>query len=166
MTAARQQQKAWFRTCVALVALAALFVIGRPPSADAVTDRIVLDSRTGLAINGFDPVAYFTDHAARAGEGAFEYVYSGVVWRFCNEGNRTAFARDPTVYMPRFGGYDPVALSRTVARPGHPMIWLIVGDRLYLFSRAENRDAFAAAPEPSIAAAERGWREVQRTLVP
>jgi YHS domain-containing protein len=150
-----------------LGALAALLVAaGWLPTAGAVTERIVVDSRTGIAINGFDPVAYFANHAARSGEGAFEYVYGGVVWRFCNEGNRAAFAHDPDVYMPRFGGYDPVALARTVARAGHPTIWLISGERLYLFSSAEDRDAFAASSDQSIAAAERGWRQIEPTLVP
>jgi len=167
MTVARQQRKAWFGGRLALGALLALVVaVARPPMAGAITERIVVDNLSGLAISGFDPVAYFTDHAARIGDGAFEYVYRGVVWRFCNEGNRAAFARDPTVYMPRFGGYDPSSLARAVARAGHPMIWLIADQRLYLFSVAENRNAFATRTDQSIAAAERGWREVEPMLVP
>jgi YHS domain-containing protein len=165
MTAARRQRKAALRRFAAgLLGISA--TLGLPPSAFAITERIVVDSLSGIALSGFDPVAYFTDHAARAGDGAYEYVYRGVVWRFCNEGNRAAFAHHPDVYGPQFGGYDPVALARAVALPGHPLIWLIVGERLYLFNKAENRDTFAAAPAPAIAIAVRGWRQVEPTLVP
>jgi YHS domain-containing protein len=151
---------------MAAVLAGTIIAIVRPPAASALTERIVVDNLTGMAISGYDPVAYFTDRTPRAGDGAYEYVHDGVVWRFCNEGNRAAFAADPAVYMPRFGGYDPAALGRAVALPGHPLIWLISGDRLYLFRKAENRDAFAAGGEQAIDAAERGWAKVAPTLVP
>jgi hypothetical protein len=88
------------------------------------------------------------------------------VWRFCNEGNRGAFVRDPNVYAPRFGGYDPIALTRGVTVPGHPLIWLISDERLYLFSTPENRSRFAAATKRTIVAAEHYWGEVAPRLVP
>jgi hypothetical protein len=56
----------------------------------------------------------------------------GAVWRFRNEGNRAAFAEHPEVYLPRFGGYDAVAIARGVSVPGHPLFWTITGERLYL----------------------------------
>jgi hypothetical protein len=148
-------------TAVLVVAVA-----GRPPAQAATTERIISDPLTGLAINGFDPVAYFTDKTPRLGEGAHEFSYGGVVWRFANEGNRAAFERDPEVYMPRFGGYDPIALARGVALPGHPLIWVISGNRLYLFNRPETRKRFSADVENAIAAAQHRWPEVEDTLVP
>ena len=78
----------------------------------ATTERIILDYRTGLAIHGYDPVAYFTDAVALAGRDALELRYEGVVWRFRNAGNRAAFAERPDVYMPQFGGYDPVGVTQ------------------------------------------------------
>ena len=84
----------------------------------ATTERVVIDRHTGLAIYGIDPVAYFTDRKPRAGREDFELRHAGAIWRFENEGNRAAFAADPDVYMPRFGGYDPVGVSRGVATPG------------------------------------------------
>jgi YHS domain-containing protein len=167
MTAARRQRKTWACSRDAFVGLFGLIAaIGGSVSASALTERIVVDNLTGMALNGFDPVAYFTEHVARAGSGAYEYVQAGVVWRFCNEGNRAAFAAHPEVYRPQFGGYDPLALARAVALPGHPLIWLISGERLYLFNKPENRDAFAASAEQAVAAAARGWRQVEPILVP
>ena len=100
----------------------------------------------GLAIEGFDPVAYFTDQLAIQGLPDFEAAESGAVWRFRNEGNRASFVSYPEVYGPRFGGYDPVDVARGVTYAGNPRIWLIADRRLYLFGREKSRDAFAANP--------------------
>jgi hypothetical protein len=132
----------------------------------ATTQQIVVDHRTGLAINGFDPVAYFVDGTAQPGKEHYEQVYAGAVWRFRNEGNQAAFIADPDVYVPRFGGYDPVAVARGVAVPGDPRLWLIFDERLYLFYTLEARDTFKADIEALVAAADRRWPAVQLTLSP
>lgn len=130
----------------------------------ATTEQVVADWHSGLAISGYDPVAYFTDAAPKTGRPEYEYSFAGVSWRFRNEGNRAAFTDHPDIYMPRFGGHDPVALARGVARPGHPELWLIAGKRLYLFYSPEARDAFRADPNPIAGAAEEKWPQVVRTL--
>jgi hypothetical protein len=132
----------------------------------ATTQQIVVDHRSGLAINGFDPVAYFVDGAAKLGKEPYEQPYAGVVWRFRNEGNQAAFLADPDIYMPRFGGYDPVAVARGVAVPGDPRLWLIVHERLYLFYTPEARDTFIGDVEGLEATADRRWPAVQLTLSP
>ena len=132
----------------------------------ATTQRIVVDEFRGLAMSGFDPVGYFTDAKPLIGRGELEYSFAGAVWRFRNEGNRAAFVEHPEVYAPVFGGYDPVAVARGVATPGHPQIWAIVSDRLYLFYSPEARKTFTANPDNMIAAAERKWPTVLQTLSP
>jgi hypothetical protein len=132
----------------------------------ATTEHVVTDRNSGLAINGYDPVAYFVDGTAIAGIGEFEHRFAGVVWRFRNHGNRAAFAADPDIYMPRFGGYDPVAAARGVAVAGDPRFWLMAGERLYLFQLLQSLDAFAADPETIIATAEEKWPKVLLTLSP
>lgn len=132
--------------------------IGSPFMARAATtERIVVNRHTGLAIAGFDPVAYFTDQQPRLGTAAFEASAEGVVWRFGNAGNRAFFLARPDVYAPRFGGYDPVDVARGVAVAGNPLIWMISGQRLYLFSREDNRAAFAARPGVYLAEAAHYW---------
>jgi hypothetical protein len=134
-------------------------------SAAATTTRyVVVDRNTGLAINGYDPVAYFTDRTPRLGKDELEHTLEGVVWRFRNEGNRAAFAADPDVYMPRFGGYDPIGVGRGVGVPGDPRIWLVIEQRLYLFYTAEARDIFIADAQEARAAADSNWPSVQLTL--
>jgi len=135
------------------------------PAVAATTERVVNDAHTGLAINGVDPVAYFTDAAPLVGLAEYEYQYAGVVWRFRNEGNRAAFMADPEVYMPRFGGYDAVDIGRALVLPGNPQLWAIVGERLYLFYSAEARAQFMSKPDDAIALADNKWPALVDTLV-
>ena len=82
---------------------------------------------TGLAISGFDPVAYFTDGKPVFGRPDLELSLGGAVWRFRNVGNRAAFADHPEIYRPRFGGYDPVAVARGALGAGPSAV--LGGDR-------------------------------------
>ncbi len=159
------RRKAWaVPLCIAIAA--AVPTGPAAPALAATTERIVADRLTGFAIGGFDPVAYFTDGKPVPGRAEFELSSAGVVWRFANEGNRAAFAANPEVYAPQFGGYDPIAIARGVSTAGHPEIWLISNSRLYLFYNATAREAFAANPDAARLAAEEKWPEVMRTLVP
>jgi hypothetical protein len=105
MTAARHRWK----PSIGLAAFALALVLGlalaldRRPAGAATTERLVVDRHTGLALYGYDPVAYFTDAEPLVGRPEFELSYAGAVWRFRNEGNRAAFNDRPDVYMPGFG---------------------------------------------------------------
>lgn len=136
-----------------------------PPDLRAAAEaRIVVNAHTGLAISGFDPVAYFTDAKPKFGRPDLELRLDGAVWRFRNEGNRAAFAEHPEGYMPRFGGYDPVAIARGNSVPGHPLFWAVTGERLYLFYSAKARADFLAEPGHIIERATRKWPEVARSI--
>jgi YHS domain-containing protein len=130
----------------------------------ATTERVVTNRYSGLAIEGYDPVAYFIDARPRAGLPEFEAASSGVVWRFLNEGNKASFVAHPEVYGPQFGGYDPVDVARGVTVAGNPLFWLVSGQRLYLFSREEHRDGFAANPEPFLKEATARWPGLEEKL--
>jgi hypothetical protein len=167
MTAARQQRKPFPLALVlglALVIAVLEGIFAVPAILAASGDRIVIDADSGLALSGFDPVAYFTDGKPKIGRPGLELRRGDTIWRFRNEGNRAAFAEHPKVYTPRFGGYDPVAVARGVSVPGHPLFWSVTGDRLYLFYSAEARTAFLAEPGNIIEAAERKWPAVARDI--
>jgi hypothetical protein len=167
MTAARRQRKLCLFCLTLRLTLAVVLASSLPGLIGAaMAEYIVVDRHTGLAISGFDPVAYFTEGAPILGKGEFEYQWEGAVWRFRNEGNRAAFIADPDVYMPRFGGYDPVGVTRGVGVPGDPTIWLVTGERLYLFFTLGARAAFVRQPEEVNATADRNWPSVQLTLLP
>jgi hypothetical protein len=164
MTAQRQETKRR-RTKAGFIALlsglAAAFALAAQA---ATTERLVADRMTGLAIGGFDPVAYFTDARPLSGKPDFEAAQGGAVWRFRNEGNRAFFLAHPEVYSPQFGGYDPTDVVRGIAVAGSPGLWLIAGQRLYLFGRPEARDAFAADPSRFVRDARARWPALRDTL--
>ena len=124
----------------------------------------LVDRHTGLALGGFDPVAYFTDARAMAGRPGFEVSEAGAVWRFRNEANRAFFLAHPEIYGPQFGGYDPTDVARGIAVAGKPRFWLVAGARLFLFGSTEARDAFAADPARFTEEAGRRWPGVRETL--
>jgi YHS domain-containing protein len=146
-----------------LMGLAAVAAFGAQ-AVWASGEQVEVNPHTGLALSGFDPVAYFTDHQPRVGKPAWELSAEGVVWRFVNPGNRAAFKDHPEVYAPRFGGYDPVAVARGAAVPGHPLFWVVVSERLYLFYSPDARTAFLTNPGGVIARAERKWPAVAQTI--
>ena len=130
----------------------------------STTERVVVNRFSGIAIEGFDPVAYFVQGRAVLGREDFEAADAGAVWRFRNEGNRAFFVAHPEIYGPQFGGYDPIDVARGVAFAGNPRFWVISGQRLYLFGVEANRDAFAANPDRFLKEANVRWLTVQEDL--
>jgi hypothetical protein len=150
-----------------MAAAALILVLAGPRGAGAATsERVVTDVRSGLAINGIDPVAYFTHAAPLYGNADHEYRYAGTIWRFRNVGDQAAFAANPDVYMPRYGGYDPMGLGRGVAVAGNPLVWAMVREHVYLFYDEGSRDRFLANPDEAIEIADEKWPAVLSTLVP
>lgn len=148
-----------------LAVLAVAGLAGSHPAAwAAATERIVVNRHSGLAIDGFDPVAYFTDAEAAKGQADIEILGGGTVWRFRSEANRAVFQAHPDIYGPRFGGYDPVDVARGRAVAGRAQIWLVSGERLYLFSREENRSAFTADPKGILKRAGGAWPALVETM--
>ncbi|HEY8380904.1 MAG TPA: YHS domain-containing (seleno)protein [Microvirga sp.] len=102
------------------------------------------DEQTGLALGGFDPVSYFTPSGPQAGRPELEVLWSGVAWRFASEANRAAFLAAPQVYAPQMGGYDAEAASRGRIVDADPLLYLVSGERLYLFRTDAGRARFLA----------------------
>src|SRR5689334_6838268 len=97
MTAQRQERYGSCRGMAFFGLLAGILAAIWPglPVQATTTERVVTNRYSGLAIEGFDPVAYFTDAAATQGRPEFEAAESGVIWRFRNEGNRASFVAHP-----------------------------------------------------------------------
>jgi YHS domain-containing protein len=166
MTAQRQESYRRGPGTALIAALVAVFALFAPERAalGATTERIVTNRYSGVAIEGFDPVAYFTDAEAKRGLPDFEAAEAGAVWRFRNASNRDAFVANPEIYAPQFGGYDPVDMARGVAYAGNPRFFAVSGQRLYLFGREESRNAFAANPAKFLKDARGRWPALEKTL--
>lgn len=86
----------------------------------------------GVAIEGYDPVAYFKAGKPIKGSGKFTTKHNGATWRFSSAANRDAFAKSPGSYAPQFGGYCAWAVSRGYTASIDPRAWKVVGGKLYL----------------------------------
>jgi YHS domain-containing protein len=119
------------RSMVGLVALAIVAATA------AVSAGPVNRDRRGLALDGYDPVAYFTEHRAVRGDAALARTHEGTTYYFASSANRDAFAADPARYLPQFGGFCAWAVSRGYTAPVDPQAWRVVDGRLYLnYSRS------------------------------
>jgi YHS domain-containing protein len=121
------------------------------------------DLQSGLALNGFDPVAYQLAERAVAGRAEFELDHRGVVWRFASAANREAFRDAPEAYEPAFAGFDASGVANGVAVETDPRQFAVIGSRLFLFRTRENRDAFVA-DRARRQMAEARWSEVYQTI--
>ncbi|MDF1793398.1 MAG: YHS domain-containing (seleno)protein [Thalassobaculaceae bacterium] len=118
---------------IALVVLLATGSVGLNTGA-ALAGHLVDVNLTedGLALNGYDPVAYFTDGRPVLGKSTFEYELDGVTYRFAREDTRQRFIADPHRYMPAYGGFCAYGVRTGRKFEIDPNAWRIVEDRLYL----------------------------------
>src|SRR5437764_481032 len=80
----------------------------------------------GLAIRGYDPVAYFQQGGPVKGSPALRQEWMGATWLFSSAANRDVFATNPDKYAPRYGGYCAYAVSEGDTASIDPEAWRIV----------------------------------------
>jgi YHS domain-containing protein len=135
----------------------------RVPELPAVSEAVILHDAAGIAILGYDPVAYFAEGRAIGGSKLHEVQHRGYVWRFATSANLAAFRADPEAYTPAFGGHDAVAIARGRAVDTEPRHFVIREGQLYLFRNGESKAAFLS--DAAVAAeAHARWGEVERQL--
>lgn len=88
----------------------------------------------GLAIQGYDPVAYFTQNKAVEGSKQLSAVFEGVTYRFSSAANKELFVKDPKKYEPQYGGWCAYAMGATGEKVEiDPETFKILNGKLYLF---------------------------------
>ena len=94
-----------------------------------------LPRRSKLAINGYDPVAYFPEGGSKAKKGSkkIEYTYKGVTYRFSSERNKQLFQKAPARYEPAHGGWCSWAMANGDTTEANPKSFIVKDDRLFLF---------------------------------
>jgi YHS domain-containing protein len=101
-------------------------------SVAAHAGSIVYGAGKGPALQGFDPVAYFTEGAPREGDARYTHEWNGAIWRFASAENRHRFQAEPERFAPQYGGYCAFAMSGGSFSPGDANRWRIVDGKLYL----------------------------------
>lgn len=86
----------------------------------------------GVAINGYDPVAYFTERKPTKGNPEYSASHKGSKFHFSSQRHRDAFIRSPERYAPQYGGYCAYGLARGYKATTQPQAFTIVDDKLYL----------------------------------
>ena len=89
-------------------------------------------AEAGVAINGYDPVAYFKAGEPVAGSVAHATEWNGAKWLFSNEENKSEFVKKPDEFAPQYGGYCAYAVSRGYTASTDPDAWTIHDGKLYL----------------------------------
>lgn len=118
----------------------------------------------GVAIKGYDPVAYFTEKKPVKGVPEFEFVRHGARWRFADSSHREMFSHDPEKYAPRYGGYCAYAVSQGKTADIDPDAWTIFERKLYLNLNKDVRKLWEKDMQKYIQMADRNWPQIVHCL--
>ena len=114
----------------------------------------------GTAIDGTDPISYFTEGRPVAGDRNITHDWNGATWRFTSAENRDLFAANPEKYAPQYGGYCAWAVAQGYTASTDPEAWKIVDDKLYLNYSKSVQEKWEADIPRHIAAADGNWPAV------
>jgi len=90
-----------------------------------------------IALQGYDPVAYFIQKKALKGKTTLATTYEGVVYYFSTQANKEFFAKNPSQYEPQFGGWCAYAMGANAEKVEiNPDTFKIVDGKLYVFYNA------------------------------
>ncbi len=93
---------------------------------------LVFTDKKGIALGGYDPLAYFREGKAVKGDPKIEATFDGALYHFASQEHREAFERSPISYAPAYGGFCGYAASVGKVRPANPQLWSIVDGKLIL----------------------------------
>ena len=140
-----------------VVAGVALSVIALASSAGEFNES------NGVAIKGYDPVAFFKDSKPVRGKDDLRFEYKGSTFVFANAENRAAFAADPAKYAPQYGGYCAFGTARGYKADIDPATFTVIDGRLYLNYNTQVQREWTADSGKFIRQADERWPTVSKT---
>ena len=150
-----------FRTLLAAAAIAMTPAIIAPPAAFP-EPPVYTSAFDNIAVQGYDPVAYFKDGKPVKGTKDFTATHDGAEFRFASAANRDAFKKDPAKYAPQYGGYCAWAVSQGYHAKGDAKHWKIVDGKLYLNYNASVQKKWEADVPGFISAANTQWPTINK----
>ncbi len=114
-----------------------------------------------IALKGYDPVAYFTLSTPTPGVAEYDYVHDGVRYYFANARHRDLFKANPDKYAPQFGGNCANNMANGVRRESDPTIWVIIGDKLYVFAGTAGAERFRKDAASAALKASANWKTLK-----
>ena len=132
-------------------------VVGLTLSASAQTKTLLNLDKDGVAIQGYDPVAFFTDNKPVKGKPEFVARKDGAVYLFASKEHRDLFLKEPAKYEPQFGGYCAYGLSKNKLAPVDVEAFQIVDGRLLMQYSKGIRDDFNKDTKGNLSKADANW---------
>lgn len=115
----------------------------------------------GIALNGYDPVAYFTVGAPTKGNASFTAKYEGASYFFASAENLKKFKANPAAFAPQFGGFCAMGVALEKKLDGDPAVWKIVDGKLYLNVNADVSVAWQRDIPGNLEKANDYWPEIK-----
>jgi len=150
------------RWASALLLLTLIGCAATPGKVSQTQSVSTIDAPKGFAVDGYDPVAYFTDQRPVRGSEAYTLHWQGARWKFSSAEHRTQFVADPSHYAPQYGGYCAFAVANGTTAHGSPHQWAIVNDRLYLNNNALAKALWDRDRPGNIRAADVNWPAIPK----
>ncbi|MDX1976669.1 MAG: YHS domain-containing (seleno)protein [Pseudanabaenaceae cyanobacterium bins.68] len=117
-------------------------------------------TENGVALDGQDVVAYFTQKKQVAGTKQFTHKWNGATWQFSSANHRDLFAKNPEKYAPQYGGYCAKAASNGDLATTVPTAWEVRDGKLYLNYSAEAQQEWLQDTPKKIVSANQNWPKI------
>ena len=150
------------RNRIGLIFTALLVFMVSTASAQVMDGREFNADENGLAIEGYDPVAYFTLGEATLGSPGIAAVHNGITFHFVSEEHRQLFAEDPEAYLPAYGAWCAWAASRDSLATIDPLAFVVHDGRLFLNYNARLNRRFAGKLAENIRKADDNWPDLSQ----
>ena len=112
-----------------------------------------------LMLKGFDVVSYFVDNKDAMGNAQFKTDYKGITFQFASAEHKALFDREPTKYLPQFGGYCANGIVYGIPWGGDGDTWKMIDGKLYIFGGQGSKNAFLLDEKNNLALARKYWNE-------
>ncbi|MBV9273717.1 MAG: YHS domain-containing protein [Verrucomicrobia bacterium] len=122
------------------------------------THKLNVDSK-GVILKGYDPVAYFTLHRAVKGNPKYQSAYQGATYYFASAADLATFKKDPSKYIPQYGGFCANSMKDRKATDIDPTVFFITKGKLYVCSSPAAEKEFRTHEEENIKKADQNWGE-------
>ena len=149
-----------FDTAVSLLTLLLLLATPLHAGVPGSTSPINVDAQ-GLALRGYDPVAYFKDGTPTRGSENLSASYGGARYLFASESHRKLFLENPRKYIPQYGGFCAVGTSFGEKVDVDPQTGKIVHGKLYLNNGPKALEIFNRDTRSTISRANQNWPTVK-----
>jgi YHS domain-containing protein len=138
-----------------------IVILAEETAKPATKARMNVDSN-GVILNGYDPVAYFTRHQAVKGNPAIQTRFGGAIYYFVSVADKVAFSKDPSRYVPQYGGFCAYHVSKGELKDSNPAAFFIYKVKLYVCSDADGAKKFRSSIDENIRKADENWVPLSR----